>query len=171
MNRFGHQGRSLSLSCLWCSVLLVGFLSAGCRTPSCSEQNFAKPFDARQVAELSHNSYKVAWEASFCAREDLKHLSYRPTVLDWEAVNYVNRLLRQAPWIAHDIETNPNTPRCSSKSSYDMVAFDAVMLKARYSPTSFTRHTDGLIERLIQLTDQISSYYELKTPEGLPSQK
>jgi hypothetical protein len=79
--------------------------------------------------------------------------------------------LRQAPWIAHDIEKNPNTPRCSSKSSYDIVAFDAVMLKARYSPTSFTRHTDGLIERLIQLTDQIASYYELKTPERPPSQK
>jgi hypothetical protein len=162
MNRLGHP--FLSLSCFLGFAVLAGFLCTGCKTSSCWEQNFARPFDAQRVAELSHNSYTVAWEARFRARQDLRHLSYHPTALDWEAVYYINRLFRQAPWIANDIEKNPATPRCSSKSSYDIVAHDAVMLRARYRSASYTRHTDALIEKLIQLVEEISPYYELNAP-------
>jgi hypothetical protein len=150
--------------------VLAGFLCIGCKT-SCSEQDFAKPFDAQRVAELSHNSYRVAWQARFRAREDLRHLSYHPTKLDWEAVRYLDRLFRQAPWIANDIEKNPANPRCTSKKSYDIVVHDAVMLKARYSPASYTRNTGALIEKLIQLIDEISPYYELKPSQESPSRK
>jgi hypothetical protein len=171
MNRLGHQRYFLSLSCFLSSVLLAAFLCAGCKTSSCSEQNFAKLFDAQRVAELSHDSYRVAWQARFRAREDLRHLSYHPTKLDWEAVRYLDRLFRQAPWIANNIEKNPADPRCTSKKSYDIVAQDAVMLKARYSPASYTRSTDALIEKLIQLIDEISPYYELKQPQESASPK
>lgn len=187
MNQLGHKGFFTSFASLLAFVLLAGLLCAGCKTPPCSEENFARPFDAQRVAQLSHDSYKVAWEARFCARLDLRNISHnsvvldvnarrgglagRATVLDWEAVHYLNQLTQKAPWIAHDVEKNPVTPRCSSKVSYDIVAFDAKMLKARYSPDSYTPYTDGLIEKLLQLTDEISSYYELKTPEGIQPQK
>jgi hypothetical protein len=171
MNRFSRQGYPILFASFLGSVWLVALLCAGCKTPPCSEQNFAKPFDAPRVAQLSHDCHKVAWEARFCARENLRHLSYRPTILDWEAVYYIDRLLRQAHWIAYDVEKHPATPRCSSKASYDIVAFDARMLKARYSPTSFTPYTDARIEKLIELTDEISSYYQIKPPQEVPSQK
>lgn len=171
MNRMDYQ-RYVSLSCFLSSVLLAGLMCTGCYTSPCSEGSFVRPFDAQRVAQLSHDSYKVAWQARFCAREELRILHSRhPTVLDWEAVYYMYRLSDQAPWIAYDIETNPGTPRCSSKTSYDIVAFDATMLKARYHPDKFTRPTNVLIEQLIQLTDEISTYYEVKTPEELPSEK
>src|SRR5437879_5831485 len=147
MNRLDRHGYFLSLGCFISFVLLIGSLCAGCKTPPCSEQNFVRAFDPQRVAQLSHDSYKAAWDARFRAREDLRWGAHHPTILDWEAVYYLYRLLDQASWIAHDIEKNPTTPRCSSKISYDMVAFDVVMLKARYSPTSFLPHTDALIER------------------------
>jgi hypothetical protein len=153
-------------------VVLAGLLCTGCYTSRCSEGSFVRPFDAQRVAQLSHNAYKVAWEARFWAREELIHLPSRnPTVLDFEALHYINDLLNQTPWIAHDIEKNPGIPRCSSKTSYDLVTFDAIMLKARYHPDKFTPPTNVLIERLIQLTDEISTYYELKTPVELPPEK
>jgi len=171
MNPMDYQ-RYLSLSCFLISVVLAGLSCTGCYTSPCSEGSFVRPFDAPHVAQLSHDSFKVAWQARFCAREELRILHSRnPTVLDWEAVYYMYRLSDQAPWIAYDIEKNPGTPRCSSKTSYDIVAFDATMLKARYHPAKFTRPTNVLIERLIQLTDEISTYYKLKTPEELPSEK
>jgi hypothetical protein len=167
--------------------LLAGLLCAGCKTPPCSEQSFAKPFDAARVAQLSHDTYKVAWEARHCARQDLRTISRNPvlldsaprgaglagpaSVLDWEVVRYIDRLIRQAHWIAYDIERNPASPRCSSKASYDIVAFDATMLKARYRPNVYATYTNTLIQKLIEMTDEISSYYQLKKPEGVQPQK
>jgi hypothetical protein len=171
MNQLGRKGSSALFALFVGSLSLAILLCAGCKTAPCSEQNFSRPFDAQRVAQLGHDSYKLAREARFCAWQDLGHLSYRPTGLDWEAVYYMNRLMRQAPWIAHDVEKNPATPRCLSKVSYDIVAFDARMLKARYNPDSYTPCTDRLIEKLLQTTDEISSYYELKAPEGQSPQK
>jgi hypothetical protein len=186
MDRPSENSAHACFSSVSCFVLLVSLLAAGCKTPPCSEENFAKPFDAQRVAQLSHDSYKVAWEARSRARQDLRTISQNPvvldadprrglagppSVLDWEAVSYLNRLIRQAPWIAHDVEKNPATPRCSSRASFDIVAFDAMMLKARYSRGSYTPYTGRLIEKLLQLTDEISSYYELKTPQGQGAHK
>jgi hypothetical protein len=187
MNQLGRKGFSIPMAWFLSSVLLASLFCAGCKTPPCSEQSFAKPFDAQRVAQLSHDTYKVAWEARHCARQDLRTVSRNSvllgsdarhgglageaTVLDWEGVRYIERLIRQAHWIAYDVERNPASPRCSSKASYDIVAFDARMLKARYRPNLYATYTDALIQKLIELTDEISSYYQLKTPEELPSQK
>ena len=142
---------------------MLALLVAGCRTP-CYEENFSIPFEAAKVSQLSHESFKVAWNAEYWARMNLYYAPFHPTRLDGEAVFYMRRLREQVSWIARDIEKHPATARCSSKKSYDIVAFDATMLKRRYHPASFTPSTDSNIEKLLSLLDQISLYYELKKP-------
>lgn len=164
MNRHKSKGHSRFSPSLFTCGLIACLLAAGCKTPHCSEQDFARPFDPQRVAQLAHDSYKVAWGARFWARYDLTNTVYHPTGLDWEAVRYINRLSQKLPWVAHDVEKNPTSPRCSSKASYDLVAFDAKMLKARYRPASFRPETDAKIERLLTMMDEISFYYQLKSP-------
>jgi hypothetical protein len=141
----------------------VGALSSGCRTP-CPEENFAGSFDAPRVTQLCHEAYQVAREASFWAWRDLEFGSYQPTLSDWEVVLYLDRLTWQIPWVARTAERKMATPRGASKPSYDVVAYDAMMLRRRYRPASFQRSTSARIDRLLGLIDEVSAYYQLRNP-------
>jgi len=138
-------------------------LCAGCKTP-CHEENFSIPFDASKVAQLSHESYKAAWDAEYWALYDLRTAAFHPLRLDRQTLVFLRRLRWQVAWIARDVEKHPASPRCSSKSAYDIVAFDEKMLKLRYQPASFTPSTDLKIEKLLNLLDEIAPYYEMKKP-------
>jgi len=146
--------------------VILGVATPGCKTV-CNEESFSRPFEEEKVAQLAHESYRVAWDANRWARRDLRigpfHASrFYPSRLDREVVLYLDRLSRQAPWIAFEIEKHPRAPRCTSKQAYDIVALDAVMLKARLCPDSFQPSTVVKIERLLHMIDEISSYYEVK---------
>jgi hypothetical protein len=144
-----------------CALLIAAAVVAGCRTAGREQQaeNTLRPFDAEKVAKLSHEAYKVAWDAKFWARKDLRFASFEPTALDWETVEYLDRITRHVPWVAREIEKHPATPRFSSKRSNEFVSYDAMMLKKRYQPASFKSSTDIKIERLLRILDEIDSYY------------
>jgi hypothetical protein len=146
-------------------TLVAGSFLAGCRTPV-QEENFSNAFDAQKVAQLSHEAYKVAFDVSFWARHDLRFAPFHPTVTDYEVVEYLNDITRQVPWIARKVERNPESPRISSKYSYDVVAYDVMMLRRRYEPKSFRPSTDAKIEYLLSLVDGIAPFYEQKSTSG-----
>jgi hypothetical protein len=137
---------------------MAGIVLIGCRTPV-QEESFSIPFDAQKVAQLSHQAYKVAWDATIWARHDLRSAAFRPTALDYEVVGYLNQIVQHVPWVALKVEKNHASPRVSSKSAHDIVAYDAMMLRLRYQPTSFRATTDAKIESLLSLLDQIAPYY------------
>jgi hypothetical protein len=143
------------------SLLLAAPLLAGCRTTACQEhpEDYSRAFDAEKVARLSHEAYQVSWQAAFWARRDLRVAPFHPTWEDWEAVSFLSRINEQAPWVALDIEKHPSTPRCSSQHSFDLLRFNATMLKYRYHATSFQRSTCSMIENLMGILDDINSYY------------
>jgi hypothetical protein len=145
-------------------TVFAGILAAGCRTIPYSEESFRKPFDAQRVAALARESYSVSWHTVRWAREDLWFAGFQPTILDWEVLFYLDRLSKRVSWIARDIEQNPASPRCASKDSYDIIAFDTTMLKRRYQPSSFRPYTNGQVQDLLRMLDEIASYYEVKAP-------
>ena len=147
----------------WKSILVLAVLVAGCKTP-CYEEGFSIPFDAPKIVRLSHESYKAAWDAEYWALYDLRTAAFHPLRLDRQTLVFLRRLRWQVAWIARDVEKHPASPRCSSKSAYDIVAFDEKMLKLRYQPASFTPSTDLKIEKLLNLLDEIAPYYEMKKP-------
>jgi hypothetical protein len=147
------------------SYLIAGAVLAGCRTPV-GEESFSNSFDAQRVAQLSHEAYKVAFDATFWARHDLRFAAFRPTVLDYDAVYYMNEITRRVPWIAFKVEKNPASPRVSSKSSYDLIAYDVMMLRQRYQRTSFRPSTDAKIEYLLSLLDEIAPFYAQEPDSG-----
>ena len=156
------NGRFTRLNLFLCALLITGALVAGCGTTGRQQpaENTLRPFDAEKVAKLSHEAYNVAWDAQFWARRDLRFAAFEPTALDRETVEYLDRITRQVPWVAREIEKHPATPRLSSKRSYSFVRFDAMMLKTRYQPASFKSSTDIKIEKLLRILDEIESYYE-----------
>jgi hypothetical protein len=100
------------------------------------------------MASLSHEAYNVAWHATFWAEQNLRYAAFKPSVLDWDVVIYLDDISWNVPWIARKIEQNPATPRVASKFTYDMVAYDAMILRLRYQPTSFRQSTCAQIEPL-----------------------
>ena len=144
-----------------CALLFVGTLVGGCRTASREPQagSDLRPFDAAAVAKLSHEAYKVAWDARFWAARDLRFAAFRPTANDWETVEYLRQISQHVPSISRTIEKNPATPRASSKRSNDFVQHDALILRTRYQPTSFRKSTNDKIEKLIRILNDIASYY------------
>ena len=170
-------------------LFALGISLTGCRTP-CSEERFARPFDANKVAQLSHDAFKVAYHVKFLAQQDLTQsadhpqhfattriprpnfgLNSRPrgvsdsgldSQLDWEVLNCLELLSWRVAWIPRDIQKNPATTRCSSKKSFENAATYAKLIKADFRPTSFQPATAGQIEDLLQMFDQISSFYEVK---------
>ena len=163
MRSFNSKARVFSTSFLVLgSVLITAVLLAGCKTPSHSEESFVAPFDAEKVARLSHQAYRVAWSARHDAARNLRFAPFQPSPLDWEAVGYIYELSEQVPWLARKIEKNPASPRAASMQTYEIVAFDAIMLRARYQPTSFTASTCAQIEHLLSLIDEIAPYYAQK---------
>jgi hypothetical protein len=155
------DGRLTRLSLSLCALLIAGAVVAGCRTAGPERaDNTLRPFDAKKVADLSHEAYKVAWDAKFWARRDLRFAAFRPTALDWDTVDFLDQITRQVPWVARDIEKHPATARFSSKRSSDFVRYDAMMLKKRYQPTSFRSSTGIKIEKLLGILDEIGSYYD-----------
>lgn len=148
----------LSLS-LW-ALLIAGAVFAGCRTAGPEQQAALRPFDAQKVVSLSHEAYKVAWDATFWARRDLRIAPFHPSALDWDTVDFLDEITRKAPWVARDIENHPATPRVSSKRSCDFLLYDAMMLKKRFQPTSFRSATNIKIEHLLRILDEIASYYD-----------
>ena len=149
-----------SLGAIVICFAMIAVFCLGCRTTKSSEEDFSKPFDAPKVAQLSHDAYKVAWDATFRARYDLRTAAFQPTRLDRETVRYLYAILQKVPWIAQTIEKNPANPRRASRMSYDIVAYDALLLKQRYSPHSFKPETAAQIDKLLQLIDEISDYYQ-----------
>jgi hypothetical protein len=147
-----------------CGFLVAGAVVAGSRVPAGEQpaENTLRPFDAEKVAKLSHEAYKVAWDAKFWARHDLRTAAFHPTALDWEVIDYLDRISRKVPWVAREIEKHPATARASSKRSSDLVRFDAIILKKRYQPASFRKSTDIKIEKLLCILDEITSYYDEK---------
>ena len=145
----------------FCALLIAGAVSARITTDSRAEgaESASHPFDADKVAKLSHEAYKVAWDANFWARRDLRFASFRPTALDWETVEYLKEISRKVPWVARDIEKHPATARDSSKRSHELVRYDAMLLKKRYQSTSFQSSTDTKIKKLIRILDDIDSCY------------
>ena len=79
--------------------------------------------------------------------------------LDYEAANYLHQISRRVALIGIAVEKNPASPRVSSKAAYDVVAYDAMMLRHRYQPSSFTPSTDAKIEHLLNLVDEMAPYY------------
>ena len=148
---------------LFSVALILGAISVGCRTP-CHEEQFGREFDAKKVAQLGHDAFKIAWPTTRYAGQDLRFGVRRPTALDREVIYRLDRIRWQAPWVAREVERNPSNPRCASKFAYDILAYEARMLRARYRPESFTPSTDAKIESLLGLIDQLSVFYELKTP-------
>jgi len=157
--------------CLVAVGLMMGVVLTGCRTPR-QEERFARPFDAARVAQLSHEAYRVAWDATFWAKRDLRFAAFQPTRLDYEAVSYLNSLTWRVPWLARNIEKYPATARRSSQRTYDYVAYEAMMLRRRYQPTSFQASTCAKIERVLRLVDEIAPYYasgeQPDAPKGQP---
>ena len=139
-----------------CSLMVIAVL-AGCRTPA-HEEGFSNPFDAARVAQLSHEAYKVAWDAKFWAGHDLR-FSVMPTLVDYEALRYLTEISRRVGWIARKVQSNPASPRVASKNSYDNVAFDVMMLRLRYQPASFMPATNAKVQHLLTLLDEIAPYY------------
>ena len=161
------RNRCYLLAC----VLMPGALLVGCATP-CREESFSTAFDAEKVASLSHEAYKVSWQARFWAEQNLRYAAFRPTTLDWDVVKYLDDISWNVPWIARKIEQNPATPRVASKFTYDIVAYDAMILRLRYQPTSFQPSTCAQIERLLRLVDEMAPYYsQKKEPEALRAQQ
>jgi len=74
-------------------------------------------------------------------------------------VDYLYEITQRVPWVALKVEKNPASPRVASKNAYDIVAYDAMMLRLRYQPTSFRVTTDAKIESVLSLMDQIAPYY------------
>jgi hypothetical protein len=145
--------------------LIAGAVVAEGRAAAVEQQseNTPRPFDAQKVAKLSHEAYKIAWNARFWARQDLIwYMSYSPTGLDWEAVYYLGEISRKVPWVAREIEKHPTTARSSSKRASDFVRYDTVLLKKVYQPASYRKSTDIKIEKLIGILDEIASYYDEK---------
>jgi hypothetical protein len=138
--------------------LAAALLITGCRMP-CHEAAFATAFDSQRVAQLAHDSFKLAWDARLSAQTDLRFASSHPTHLDWSMLRYLQRISTQAPWIATEIEKHPEAPRCASKFSYDTVATDAAVLKAAYRPDLFRPGTNQKIEQLLANLDELSQYY------------
>ena len=149
-----QKALALMAGCAWMAVAVL----AGCRTPV-QEASFARPFDAQRVTQLSHEAYQVAWDATFWARHDLRFAAFRPTVVDYEAVSYLTEITRRVPWVARNVEKNPASPRISSKTAYDAIAWDTRMLRLRYQPASFRPSTDAKIDHLLTLLDQLAPYY------------
>jgi hypothetical protein len=139
-------------------ALLAGAVLAGCQTPV-REESFSIPFDAEKVAQLSHQAHNVAWDAAIWARHDLRFAAFRPTILDYEVVSYLYQITQHVPWVALKVEKNPASPRVASKDAYDIVAYDAMMLRLRYQPTSFRATTDAKIESVLSLLEKIAPYY------------
>lgn len=156
LTQFGACGRSILIAGAF--IVAIGTAAGEEKT-----ENFARPFDAQKVATLSHEAYKVAWDAKFWARRDLKVAAFRPTKLDWEVVEFLEQISRKVPWIARDIEKHPTTARSSSKRPSDFVRYDAMMLKNRYQPASFQKATGEKIEKLLGILDEITSYYDQKS--------
>lgn len=154
----------LRLQLMVCA-LMAGVVLAGCRTPA-REERFSSSFDAQTVAQLSHEAFKVAFDATFWARHDLHYAAFQPRALDYEAVYYLDEITRRVPWIARRVEKNRASPRVASKDSYDLVAYDAMMLRRRYQRTSFRPSTDAKIEYLLSLLDKIASFYTQKPESG-----
>ena len=152
------------LQFLGCS-LMAGALLTGCQTPV-DEESFSNSFDAQKVAQLSHEAYKVAFDATFWAHHDLKIAAFQPTGLDYEVVYYLDDITQRVPWIGRTAEKHPTTARVSSKASYDMVAYDGMMLQHRYQRSSFRPSTDAKIERLLRLLDEIGALYTQKPEAG-----
>jgi hypothetical protein len=143
--------------------LIAGAAVAGGKTAAGEQQteNTPRQFDARKVAKLSHEAYKIAWNARFWAGQDLiYYMSYNPTELDWEAVYYLGEISRKVPWVAREIEKHPATACSSSKRASDFVRYDTVLLKKVYCPASFRKSTDSKIEKLLGLLDEIASCYD-----------
>ncbi|HTL18583.1 MAG TPA: hypothetical protein VL793_15205 [Patescibacteria group bacterium] len=138
-------------------ALMVTAVLEGCRTPV-REDSFSKPFNAPRVAQLSHEAYKIAWDAKFWARHDLR-FAVRPTIVDYEALAYLSRISLRVGWIARKVEKNPASPRVSSKNSYDYVAYDTMMFRLRYQPESFMPSTGAKIQHLLTVLDELAPYY------------
>src|SRR5437899_12579466 len=92
--------RSLSLArfCIPALCFLLSFALSGCKT-ACVETSFARPFDTARVAELSHDSAKLAWNARFSASTDLRVTAVHPTGLDWEVVRRLQWIYDKVPWM------------------------------------------------------------------------
>lgn len=152
-----HKTR-FGFCCQLTCALMAGALLAGCRTPI-PEESFLQPFDPQTVAQLSHEAYQVAYDATFWAHHDLGFAAFQPTAVDYEAVSYLSEIRRRAPWVAREVEKNPATPRVSSKKAYDVVAYDVMMLRLRFQPGSFKPSTNAKVKHLLALMDKIAPYY------------
>src|SRR5215813_928848 len=62
---------------LFVCCVVPGAVLLGCRTPSL-EETFSDSSDAKRVAQLSLEAYKVGWDAVFSARRDLRTAAFRP---------------------------------------------------------------------------------------------
>jgi hypothetical protein len=156
-------------------LVLLAAVLAGCQTPAQREaaEHFARPEDAQKVAQLSHEAYRFAWDASYWANSDLRYASFKPSVLDWETVDFLNRICHQVPWVARKIEEHPEAPRSASRRAFLNLQLEARVLKQRYHPASFRDTTVRMIDQLILRLDEIASYYEAPEPgkqAGNPSQ-
>ena len=158
LHTLSRMPRKIHTQLLACALMAGAFL-AGCRTTPVREESFSRPFEAQKVARLSHEAYKVAWHATYWANHDLCFAPFDPTVLEWEAVGYLNDITWRVSWIARKVEKNPATPRVSSKYVHDVVAYDTMMLRRRYERTSFKPSTAAQIEHLLSLLDEIAPYY------------
>ncbi len=147
----------------WRLVWLAVVLASGCRT-SYPEASFAGPFDAVRVSRICQEAFQVGREATFGARCDLQFGAYHPTRPDWEVVRYLERLTWRIPWVARAANRDPAAPRSASKAAYDMVAYDAMMLRDRYRPASFQPSSNAKIERLLGLINELSAFYEVRKP-------
>ena len=163
------KGRFRIWLCLLACAVTAGVFFVGCRTP-CLEESFSGPFDGDKVARLSHEAFSVAWDAKYWASRDLRFAAFKPTPLDWEVVAYLGDISGQVGWVGRKVNQNPSTPRVSSAPTYDVVAYDVMMLRLRYQPTSFTQSTGVKIEHLLRLIDEIAPYYSknknLETQKG-----
>lgn len=166
-----RRGLRWMLAWSGCALLLLVALSTGCRStvmlekPAKSEPD---PFEGEKVARLADKAFKVAWDAKYFARLDLNLPSFQPTALDWEALDYLERICHKVPWISRDIKKHPESPRTSSQRSYDIVRYDLKIFKLRYQPSSFRRATDIKIQKLLRILDEITDCYDQPPSKTTP---
>ena len=145
-------------------LITVAIMIVGCRTP-CSEESFARPFDPKEVAQLSHDAFKVAYHVKFLAAQDIRFSTEHPrrvgredrpgfgSRLDWEVVRYLDRFSWQIAWVPRRIQDHPANARCSSKNSFENAARYAEVIRADFRAASFQPATAGQIEDLLQMFD------------------
>jgi hypothetical protein len=147
------------LTLTFLSLLSLSSFSMGSRKPCLPDSSYVRPFDSEKLIELTTEAWTLGRSVLIHAENDNPIQNGHSLAIMYDSLSTLHPHIF---WIKDGIKKHPESARCYTQFSADVITANLTMVRNTYRSGFLFPSSIEKAERLVSELDEILSYYQVK---------